>query len=259
VHQLSARRERELVAAAAAGDRAACELLVEALSPAMAAVAALYRGTPTVQRHELMQAGAAGLLQALRRYEPGLGVPFWAYASWWVRQSMQQLVSEVTGAAVLSDRAQRALARLRTARADHVRTQGGEPSAEQLAAATELPLEQVASLLGAERTPRTIDALAVEGGAGATIGEALSDPRAEDAYEHVIERSFVEDVRAATASLGERERGILYDHYGFGRPAKTLREIGESLGVSAERVRQIEEQTLLKLRARVAHGEALDP
>jgi RNA polymerase sigma factor (sigma-70 family) len=62
----------------------------------------------------------------------------------------------------------------------------------------------------------------------------------------------IEEVRARTEDLGDRERMILADHYGLGRPARTLREIGEDLGVSPERVRQIEERALEKLRVAVS-------
>jgi RNA polymerase sigma factor (sigma-70 family) len=67
-------------------------------------VARGYRGASGVGRAELMQEGVVGLLRALERYDPELGTPFWAYASWWVRQAMQQLVSELSRPAVVPDR-----------------------------------------------------------------------------------------------------------------------------------------------------------
>jgi DNA-directed RNA polymerase sigma subunit (sigma70/sigma32) len=76
------------------------------------------------------------LLRALERYDAGVGTPFWAYASWWVRQAMQQLVSELTRPVVLSDRALRLLARLKRAQRQHVQADHREPTSEQLAEAT---------------------------------------------------------------------------------------------------------------------------
>jgi RNA polymerase sigma factor (sigma-70 family) len=241
--------------AAAAGDAEACEELVDAFLPAIAGVARLYRNVATVERAELLQEGVVGLLRAIRRFDPSLNTPFWAYATWWVRQGMQQLISEVARPTVLSDRAQRGLARIREARRAHVQAEGREPSPRELAALVDLSLEQVESLLAVERTPQPLEARANDGGPS-VIGETLADPVAEDEYERVMTRLEVETIRDLTKSLNPREREILYLHYGLeGAPPQTLRAIGETIGISAERVRQIEEQTLEKLR----RSATLDP
>src|SRR4051794_38385132 len=117
-------RERELVAAARAGDPAARARLVEAFMPLVASTARVYRDSPSVDRVELLQEGVVGLLRALERFDPERGTPFWAYAAAWVRQAMQQLVAELTRPAVLSDRALRQLARLREAHARALRETG---------------------------------------------------------------------------------------------------------------------------------------
>jgi RNA polymerase sigma factor (sigma-70 family) len=252
---LTPARERQLVMAAAAGDPEACEELVDAFLPAIAGVARLYRNVATVERAELLQEGVVGLLRAIRRFDPSLNTPFWAYATWWVRQGMQQLISEVTRPTVLSDRAQRGLARIRQARRTHIETEGREPSSRELAALVDLSVEQVESLLAVERTPQPLEARAADGGSS-VIGETLADPVAEDEYERVMTRLEVETIRDLTKSLNPREREILYLHYGLeGAPPQTLRAIGETIGISAERVRQIEEQTLEKLR----RSATLDP
>jgi RNA polymerase primary sigma factor len=72
----------------------------------------------------LMQEGVVGLLRALQRYDPERGVPFWAYAAWWVRQAMQQVVSELSRPLVLSDRALRQLARVKAAQRRGAETPG---------------------------------------------------------------------------------------------------------------------------------------
>jgi DNA-directed RNA polymerase sigma subunit (sigma70/sigma32) len=105
--RLPPRTERRLVQAAKDGDRRAREQLVEAFLPLIAGVARVYRGSASITRVELIQEGVVGLLRALERYDPTLGVPFWGYATWWVRQAMQQLIAELTGPTVLSDRALR--------------------------------------------------------------------------------------------------------------------------------------------------------
>ena len=249
--------EQDLVAAAAAGDRIACERLVEAFRPSIAGVARIYRSA-AVDREELMQEGVVGLLRAARRYDPGRGVPFWGYASWWVRQAMQQLVAEMTRPVVLSDRALRGLARVRQARATHLQTHGREPSMDELVQITGLPRAQIESLVAVEQAPRALQepAFADEGAMG-TVEDFVADPASEDDYELVLQRSESDFVRDLTAGLGERERNVLYARYGLGRRAQTLAEIAGPLGVSAERVRQIEDQALKKLRAAAASGVPL--
>jgi len=249
--------ERRLVAAAQAGDRRAREELVEAFLPLIAGVARVYRGSGTITRTELIQEGVVGLLRALERFDPELGVPFWGYASWWVRQAMQQLIAELTRPLVLSDRALRHLAQLKRAHGEYLAEHGREPTGSQLAADTGLSHVQVGELLALERLPKSMDEPVggTDGELGA-FGELLADPLANDAYEDLLDHSEIEQIRALLGSLSERERTILRGHYGLDGPEQSLRSIGEQMGLSGERVRQIEERALGKLRAAARHSPA---
>jgi RNA polymerase sigma factor (sigma-70 family) len=251
---LPTRLERRLVLAAAAGDTLAREQLVEQFLPLIGSVARGYRSTAGVDRTELMQEGVVGLLRALSRFDPSMGTPFWAYASWWVRQAMQQLVAEVRRPVVLSDRALRQLARVKDARREHVQREGREPSNEELAEHTGLAVAQVQRLFAIDRMPRGLDEPLGNGAedSGGTIGDTVADPTGEDDYDRVVGRIASEQVSSLPDSLSEREQAILCARYGIGCETKTLREIADGLGLSAERVRQIEERALTKLRTAAA-------
>jgi RNA polymerase sigma factor (sigma-70 family) len=232
------------------GDADARKRLVEAFWPGMASIARLYRGSPAVDGSELMQEGVVGLLRALERYDTRLGTPFWAYASWWVRQAMQQAVAELTRPVVLSDRALRGLARVKDAQRELVQAHGREPSTGELAATAGLTSDQVQRLLAVDRTPRAFEEPRGADEEGGTFGELIADPVAEDEYQQVEERFETGELRSLD-ELGDRERGVLSAHYGLGREPETLRQIAGRLELSVERVRQIEEGALGKLREAV--------
>ena len=247
---LPASVERELVRAAAAGDRDARAALVEAFVPLIGSVARNYRANRQIARVELMQEGVVGLLRALERFDPSSSVPFWAYASWWVRHAMQQLVSELSRPVVLSDRALRQLTRIKEAHAAHQRESGREATLSELSERSGVDEQQLANLIAADRPARGLEQpLQGEEGTVGTFGELVADPLAEDEYEQVIIRIAASELRDLLSGLSERERMVLRAHYGLDGPAQGLRQIAERLGVSAERVRQLEERALGKLRA----------
>jgi len=247
---LHASIERELLAAAREGDAGARARLVEAYLPVIASMARLYR-SGRIQRVELLQEGVVGLLRALERFDPDRGVPFWGYASWWVRQAMQQLVAELTRPVVLSDRALRQLARVKQAHREALQGSRREPTRRELAERSGLTIEQVDDLLATEGPPRSLEAPADgdESQLGA-FGELLVDPLAEGEYERVLDAIEAEELHALLAGLTDREREILRGRYGLDDEEElSLRGLGERLGLSGERIRQIEARALGKLAA----------
>lgn len=240
--------ERSLVIAAKA-DRAERERLVETFIPLIASVARLYRNTPSVDREELMQEGVVGLLRALERYNPAFGNPFWAYASSWVRQAMQRHVAEMSGPVVLSDRALRKLAHVRECRRTLAQAINQEPTTTELVEETALSHAEIDHLLAARRMARAIDEpLRTGEDDGCSLNDLIVDERAQDAFDRVVTDVTAETLPALLATLNARERMVVTNRIGLDGRACTLRELGARLEVSAERVRQIEEATLDKLR-----------
>jgi RNA polymerase sigma factor (sigma-70 family) len=197
-----------------------------------------------------MQEGVVGVLRAIDRYDPALGTPFWSYASWWVRQAMQQLVCELSGPVVLSDRAVRQLARIRGAERSWYQEHGHAPTTPELSSRTGLPSTQIKLLQAAVSRARGLDDDGGgEGERRSPVGQALTDPRSESGFDSVIERLTADELPGLLVSLGARERDILQARFGLGgSTAQTLREVAATLDLSAERVRQIEQGALAKLR-----------
>jgi RNA polymerase sigma factor (sigma-70 family) len=241
--------ERVLVLAARGGGEREREELIEAFLPKIGGVARDYRGVRAVSRDELMQAGVLGLLRALERYDPSRANNFWTYARWWVRQAMQEVVSSLNGVVVLSDRALRQLARVNTARRDHMQSKGCEPSTRDLAAITGLPPAQVALLVGAAQPAQAFDERAdPERPWGRPIAESLRDPAGEDPFEHATLRAAAGALPAVLATLTPRELAIVRGRYGMDGEQRSLRNLAAELSVTTERVRQIEEVAMRKLR-----------
>jgi RNA polymerase sigma factor (sigma-70 family) len=226
-----------MVAAAAYGSRAERDRLVALHMPAIRAIARRYRRHPRVDEADLVQAGVVGFLCAVDRFDPDAGTPVWAYAVWWVRGAIQQVVAELSGPCVLTDRALRRLARLRL-------VEGGTDAGTLPG----VPRSDIEALKAAAHQVRSLDEPVAEG-AGDTVGDMLSDPQAEEPSEWAERRDTVRRVREVLPTLATRERRVLAGRFPADDRPRTLGDLGDELGVSAERVRQIEQGALSKLRA----------
>jgi RNA polymerase sigma factor (sigma-70 family) len=239
---------RRLVERAQRGDAAARAELVEAYMPALSAMARTYR-TGRIGRQELLQEGVVGLLRALERFDPERGVGFWSYASFWVRQAMQHLVAELTRPLVLSDRALRHLSRLKQLHHEELQRSGRQPSRTELAERSGLEPAHIDDLVATE-AGRSLDepVQGVDGELG-SFGDLVVDPMAENEYARVLEAIESEALHSLLSGLSERERHVLELRYGLGGDELSLRQVGERLGLSGERVRQLERRALAKLGA----------
>ena len=129
------------------------------------------------------------------------------------------------------------------------------PGRDDLAERTGLSADQVEDLMAVDRVPRSLDEpVAAEGETVGAFGDLLSDPLAEDEYERVLRTVETEQLLALLSGLSDRERAILRARYGLDGREESLREIGGRLGLSAERVRQLEQRALGKLAAAAGGG-----
>jgi RNA polymerase sigma factor (sigma-70 family) len=240
-----------LVKRAKDGDAAAREELLVHMLPLVIRLARSYK-TPGLELEDFVQEGMVGVLRALARFDPELGTPFVAYASWWIRYGLQDLRSQFIRPLSLPPKALRRMAALKEAQEQVYRRERRDATLEELSMAVGLPAEEVQNLLRVDARVRGLDEPIADDPEVSTLGELLVDPLSEEAYEDVLSSIQAEELRALVTHLSEREREVLASRYGLeGREEETLREVGERLGVSPERVRQLETRALAKLRHQV--------
>jgi RNA polymerase primary sigma factor len=239
--------ERDLAVAARADEPGARERLIEAALPAIVGIARRFAGAGA-DFADLVQEGCLACLEALLRYEPERGTPFWVYAAPWVHGAMYRLAHEQRRALRLPARGLADLSRLQEAAARLRQETGREPTLAQSAAKAGLEADRAEAIAAAARPAASLHAPAGDAAASAPLFDAVPDPRSEDAYDRVVVRAASERLAALLGALSARERDVLSRRYGLGRPAQSLAEIGRDLGVTRERARQIEARALAKMR-----------
>jgi RNA polymerase sigma factor (sigma-70 family) len=241
-------RTPDLVRRAQAGEVEAREQLVENLLPLVSALARRYR-TEGLEHTDLIQDGVVGLLRALERFEPERGVPFAAFATWWIRHALQDARSDFVRPFRIPPKALRQLSQLKSEHQRVYEADHRSASVAELAERTNIDIDQAEALVAADARVLSLDEVVVgdEGELG-SLSELLEDPLSAAAYEEIVDSIAGEQLRALLSRLTEREREVIDARFGFAVDPETLVGIGERLGVSAERVRQIEERALAKLR-----------
>jgi RNA polymerase primary sigma factor len=244
---LSPQQEKDLGRRIRNGDQEALQRLVEANLRFVVSYAKRYRGLG-MSFLDLIHEGTLGLIEAARRFDPERNVKFISYAVWWVRQAIFHALSEHMRVFRLPQKLSSQVSKMGTARQRLTAELERTPTTEELAAKTELSKKEVEALLMAGGEDLSLSTAVGEEGT-LELGDVLEQGSVPSAELELIRSSFEEQVRAMVSQLDEKEREVIKLRFGLdGDEPRTLQEIGESLGLSRERIRQIESKAKEKLR-----------
>jgi RNA polymerase primary sigma factor len=246
---LTAAQEVEIAKRIEAGDKEAKDLLVNSNLRLVVSIAKKYQGHGLTLL-DLIQEGIIGLIRAAEKFDWRKGFKFSTYATWWIRQAVQRGVANKARTIRIPVHIVEREAKIARAERDLVAKLERAPTDEEVSQATKLPLKQVREVRAAARAVASLDKPVGEEG-GAAYGDLFaSEERTPD--EQVEVELTEKALHEAVAELSEREQRILTLRYGLSgaEDPKSLEEIGRILGITRERVRQLEGEALRRLAER---------
>jgi len=247
VKLLTPAEEVELAARIKAGDRRAREHMIKANLRLVVKIAHDYDGLG-LPLLDLINEGNIGLMKAVERFDPSKGGKLSTYAAWWIKQAIKRALANQTKTIRLPIHLVDKISRMRRIAMQLQEVFGREATDEELGEELGMPASRVAQLRNASIRPASLDAPLGDEDSN-TFAEVVEDERADDPYEHLEEKTVAVMLDQMVERLDPRERTILRYRFGLdGGTERTLEEVGEHFGVTRERIRQIQNQALAKLR-----------
>ena len=247
-------QETELAAKIRNGDRTARALMISSNLRLVVTIAQDYAnlGLPLL---DVISEGNIGLMTAVDRFDPSKGAKLSTYAAWWIRQSIKRALSNQSKTIRLPVHLGDKIAKVRRVALHMSEELGREPTDDELGEEIGISSEKVSRLKAASIRPASLDA-PVSDDDLTEFGEGVEDEQARTPFELLRDKDLHNDVDGLFEALNDREKKIISQRFGFdGGARKTLEEIGRKLGVSRERIRQLENIALSKLRRALSQKE----
>ncbi|MCD4792112.1 MAG: RNA polymerase sigma factor RpoD/SigA [Bacteroidales bacterium] len=243
---ISVEEEVELAQRIKKGDQSAIEKLTRANLRFVVSVAKQYQNQG-LSLPDLINEGNLGLIKAAEKFDETRGFKFISYAVWWIRQSIMQAINEQSRIVRLPLNQVSSLSKYRKAVAKFEQDHQRKPSAEELAVILEVSKDKVLKTMKVSGRHVSVDAPFQEGEDNSLL-DVLSDDDSPVADKTLIHESLRKEIERVFATLDERESKILQLSYGIGVEEMSLEEIGQQFGLTRERVRQIREKAIKRLR-----------
>ena len=245
--RLSFDQEKELSVKALAGDRDAVNTLVECNLLLVVSVAKKYYGCG-LPLLDLIQEGNLGLIKAAEKYDGSKGFRFSTYATYWIRQAISRALGDQSRTIRIPANMVELLSKVKKATAELTQKFGRAPSDKEIAAHMGIELDKVQTVMDLAQATTSLDT-PVDDEGETCMGDLIADHSAENPMANIIREANSQIIAAVFDTLGAREAEILKMRFGIdAEKAMTLEEVGQHYGLSKERIRQIENKAIRKLR-----------
>ena len=238
--------EVELAQRIREGDSKALEKLTRANLRFVVSVAKQYQHQG-LSLPDLINEGNIGLIKAARKFDETRGFKFISYAVWWIRQSILQAIAEQGRPVRLPLNQVSSVNKINKALNKFEQENERRPSVEEIASSTDLPQEKIEEAIKANTKQVSMDA-PFKDGEESSLADVLYSEDSPSTDAELLKQSLREEMAMALSVLNERERNVITAFYGIGQAEMTMDEIGKKFGLTRERVRQIRERALRRLR-----------
>lgn len=243
---ISAEEEVELARRIKTGDRKALEKLTKANLRFVVSVAKQYQNQG-LSLPDLINEGNIGLLKAAEKFDETRGFKFISYAVWWIRQSILQAIAEQGRVVRLPLNQVGSVNRINKVLSKFEQENERRPSVDEIADKTDLPHEKIEDVLKVNTRQVSVDAPMADGDGTSMIDFMQSDSDSST-DEELLKESLRAEIASALSVLNDRERNVIEAFYGINQPECTMEEIGKKYGLTRERVRQIREKAIKRLK-----------